>query len=88
MYIMYILCKTVSVALELLTLFFLLRAIFSFIFPFEEENRFSMFLVAATEPFIIPFRILFDRFGWFQNIPLDIPFFAASLVVSILASIL
>lgn len=87
MYILYILCRTVSVALELLTIFFLLRAILSFFFM-EEESRFSMFLIAATEPFIIPFRILFDRYGWFQDVPLDVPFFAASIVISITASIL
>ncbi len=87
MYVLEILCRTVAVGLDLLSFFLLLRVLFSFFF-FEEESRPMMFLVAATEPFIIPFRILFDRCGWFQNLPIDVPFLAASIVICIVSSIL
>ena len=53
-----------------------------------EESGFSAFLVGVTEPFVFPFRVLFDRMGWFQDIPLDVPFFASCLFVSITASVL
>ena len=79
-----ILCATVSAGLRLLILFFLLRVVLD-IFFMGEENRFSAFLFGVTEPFVLPFRVLFERLGWFQNIPLDVPFLVSSMIITILS---
>ena len=66
----------------------LLRAVLSWFFMGEEDNTFMAFLYAVTEPIILPFRLLFDRLGWFQNSPLDVSFFAAAITLSISSSLL
>lgn len=75
---------TVAALITVLDVCMLLRAILSWILA--EDNAFLGFVTMVTEPIIIPFRALFDRFGWFQNSPLDVPFFAAFLVLQILGT--
>lgn len=61
----------------------LARAIMSFLFM-GEENKLSLFLYSITEPFILPFRALFAKFGWFQGMPLDAAFFFSTVFLSML----
>ena len=63
----------------------LLRALMSWFFG--AENRFIDFVFAVTEPMIMPFRLLCDRFGWFQDIPIDIPFIMTIITVSLLETV-
>ena len=65
---------------RLLVLFFsfvsvalLVRAILSW-FVREGDSPFSSLLILITEPLILPVRHLCDRFGWFQGVPMDVPF--------------
>lgn len=74
----------VNVLLFVLQTAMLLRALLSW-FPGMEDNKFTDFLYAITEPLIVPVRALFERFGWFQNIPMDIAFFVSYLLLAMLS---
>ena len=65
----------------------LIRAILSW-FLTNGDHPVARFVTMVTEPIIHPFRVLFDRMGWFRNSPLDIPFFCGVLVLSLLGSLL
>ncbi len=54
----------------------------------QEDHPIATFLIALTEPVIIPFRALFDKMGWFQNTPIDAPFAAAILALGLLSYLL
>ena len=56
-------------------------------FP-TESNKFENFLYVITEPLIIPIRKLFEKFNWFQGLPIDISFFVTYLLLSIITLIL
>lgn len=64
----------------------MLRAILSW-FPID-SNKFVDFLYVITEPFIVPIRLLFEKLGWFQNLPIDISFMVSYLLLSVLSFIL
>lgn len=63
------------------------RAIISWI-PFDEESRLEEFLINVTEPFVTPMRLLLERFDAIRTMPLDIPFFATMLLLSIINIVL
>ena len=62
------------------------RAILSW-FPIE-PNKFITFLNVITEPVVYPIRKLFEKMNWFQNIPLDMSFMTAFIIISILLLLL
>ena len=47
-----------------------------------------LFLVAVTEPIILPIRFICSRFSALDDAPLDIPFFIAFLLLSVLNGLL
>ena len=53
----------------------LARAILSWFL--DEESRILGFLMILTEPIILPFRLLFRKLNWFQEMPLDMSFLFA-----------
>ena len=65
----------------------LLRAIMSWIDPMGEWGIHG-FLIAITEPVILPFRVLCAKKHWFEGSPLDFPFLFTILTLMILQSIL
>ena len=65
----------------------LVRAILSW-FVREGDSPFSSLLILITEPLILPVRHLCDRFGWFQGVPMDVPFLLTALFVSLLTTLL
>jgi len=73
--------SAVSIFLMAIQLAMLLRAVLSW---FPLENRFIDFLHCVTEPFIYPVRRLFEHFGWFQGMPIDISFMVSYLLISII----
>jgi uncharacterized protein YggT (Ycf19 family) len=83
---MYILLEvirgTVCVFLSAVQLAMMARAIISW-FPIE-PNKFIRFLEIFTEPVVYPIRKLFEKLNWFQNIPLDMSFMTAFMLISIL----
>ena len=64
----------------------MLRAILSWFFM--DSNKFVDFLYAITEPFIVPIRLLFEKLGWFQNLPIDVSFMVSYLLLSVLSLVL
>ena len=81
-----ILVNTVRVFLAAIELAMFARAILSWFFV--EESRLGDFLYAVTEPAIIPVRLLFERFGWFVDSPIDVSFFVTFLLLSVVGAIL
>ena len=77
--------SAVSIFLMAIQLAMLLRAVLSW---FPLENRFIDFLHNVTEPFIYPIRRLFERFGWFQGMPIDISFMVSYILLSIVMMLL
>ena len=53
-----------------------------------EQTRIGTFLYVVTEPLIMPIRNLCNRFGWFQGLPLDMPFLFTVLALSFVSLLL
>lgn len=81
--LIYVITQTVSVLLSAVQLLMLIRAIMSW-FPVDEDSAFLRFVYAMTEPIILPLRLLFERFGWFEGMPIDMPFFITFMLLSFL----
>jgi uncharacterized protein YggT (Ycf19 family) len=56
------------------------RALMSW-FLQEEDNKLARFLFAATEPFVYPIRKFLNKFEFFSNMPIDMSFLAAMLIL-------
>ena len=56
------------------------RALMSW-FSQDEDNRLSRFLFAATEPFVYPIRKFLNRFEFFNNMPIDMSFLFAMVIL-------
>lgn len=84
--VLQIVANVVVLLLSAIQIAMLLRAILSW-FPID-SNKFIDFLYGVTEPFIYPFRVLFHRLNWFQDMPLDMAFMAANLTLILLLFIL
>ena len=86
-YFVFVIVRIVQVLLYTLDTAMLLRAILS-LFALNEDNPFSMLLYGITEPFIMPLRALFEKFGWFEGSPLDMPFFFTYMLIMIASMLL
>lgn len=64
----------------------LVRAILSW-FPLGEDNPIVLFVTMLTDPIVAPIRALFERMNWFQNIPIDISFLVAYLLLSMVTTL-
>ena len=53
-----------------------------------EDNKVTNFLYALTEPVIYPVRALFEKMNWFQNLPIDISFLVAYILISVISMLL
>ena len=85
--IVYVIVGTLSFLLSALQFAMLARAILSW-FPMEEDNVIIGFLYSITEPVILPVRVLMERLGWFQGLPIDMSFFFTFLLLSLLQTFL
>ena len=81
-----VVADVVLLLLSAVQLAMLIRAILSW-FPMD-SNKFLDFLYAITEPFIVPIRMLFQKMNWFQNLPIDISFMVAYLLLSLISFLL
>ena len=77
---------TAKALLSVLEVCMLLRALLSW-FPIRDDNPILLFVCMVTEPIVAPVRALFERFGWFQDSPLDVSFLAAYLLLSIVTAV-
>ena len=85
--IAYILILTVRALVGVLEFLMLARAILSWL-PVGEDSPVENFLYTVTEPVIMPVRSLCERFGWFDGLPIDMPFFITFIILSVLGAIL
>jgi len=81
--LVYVVTTTVKCLIGLLQFLMLIRAILSWI-PMDEDNKINTFLYAVTEPVIMPVRMIIERFGWFEGLPIDMSFFITFILLSIL----
>jgi uncharacterized protein YggT (Ycf19 family) len=86
MQFLYFIANFISIALAVLELAMLARAILSWVVMMTEGGGGGIygFLSLITEPIIWPFRKLFDRFGVGEDMPIDLPFLAAFMTLSLL----
>ena len=82
--VMYVLVQFVNLFLDLIMLAMLARAILSWFAFAEWANKIGSFLYVLTEPIIWPVRSLFDHFGWFEGLPIDIPVLVTTLLLMML----
>ncbi|MBQ7357683.1 MAG: YggT family protein [Clostridia bacterium] len=86
----YVLVVFVLRFLDVLSLAMLLRAILGWFFV-DGEGKLMRFLYTLTEPVVLPFRKLFHKLNWFQDMPIDMAFtfswlflYAVELVISLM----
>ena len=65
----------------------MIRAIMSWL-PLDEDSHLVSFVMMVTEPVIAPVRMLLDRFDWVQELPIDISFLVAFMLLSIVQMLL
>ncbi len=78
---------TVRALLFFVEICFLIRAVLSW-FPIREDHPILLFVAMITEPIVAPVRALLDRLGWFRNLPIDMSFFVAYLLLILVESLL
>ncbi len=78
---LYVVVQCVLIFIDVLSVAMFARAILSW-FTMGEQTKIGAFLYVVTEPVIIPIRALCARFGWFQGLPVDMPFLITMVVMS------
>jgi len=81
--LLYVVAATVRFLLAAIQFLMLARAIISWL-PFEEDHPLVTFLVAVTEPVIMPVRAVIERLGLFEGMPIDMSFLITFMLLSIL----
>lgn len=84
-YLFSIVRQTVGLLIDILSTLMFIRAIMSW-FPNMSNTRFAQFLYTVTEWVVAPFRAMFDAFGWGRGTPIDLPYFVAFIVISIISN--
>ena len=79
---LYVIVQFVLIFIDILSVAMFVRAILSW-FTMGEQTRIGTFMYVVTEPVIMPIRALCNRFGWFQGIPLDMPFLITMMILSL-----
>ncbi len=79
-YLLFVIVRFVQILLYVLDTAMLLRAILSLLL-LSDDNPIAVLLYCITEPFIMPLRALFDRFGWFEGSPIDMPFLVTYMII-------
>ena len=78
---LYVIVQFVLIFIDILSVAMFVRAILSW-FTMGEQTRIGTFMYVVTEPVIMPIRALCNRFGWFQGVPLDMPFLITMVILS------
>ncbi|MBQ8897761.1 MAG: YggT family protein [Clostridia bacterium] len=80
--------RSIAVALiEMISLLLLVRAILSWIPP-ARESKFGEVIGMLSEPFLMPYRLLFDKLGIGQGFFIDLSFLATIITLQIIAALL
>ena len=73
--------------IEMISTLMLVRAILSWIPP-ARNSKINEIICMLTEPFIMPFRLLFDKLGIGQGFFIDLSFMASIITLQIIAALL
>ncbi len=84
---LYVLIRCVLIFIDVASIAMLGRAVLSW-FTMGEQTKIGAFLYVVTEPLIMPIRNLCNRFGWFQGLPLDMPFLFTVVFLSFVGLLL
>ena len=82
--IFYILAKAVDIYLDIAAIAILLRVILPF-FTDAEHNPIYTVVTVVSEPIIIPFRVISDKLGFWQDTPLDMPLLASTFFLMLIS---
>ena len=80
--VFYILAKVVAILLSVIDFAMLARVLLQF-FVDVTTNKLYAFCVMLTEPVIFPFRLLFAKLHIGEGLPIDIPFFAGYITLTL-----
>lgn len=83
----YVITTLVSVFLYILHFLMLVRAIISWL-PLDDESSIVNFVYSMTEPVIYPVRLVLERFEFVNSAPIDISFFVAFMLLSVVQLLL
>ena len=85
--IVYVFIRIVYYLLVILQVVMFARAIMSWIMP-EEDNNLVRFITIVTDPIIIPVRMILERFEFVRNLPIDISFMVAFILLVVIQNLL
>ena len=85
--LVYFLVALVSKALGLLQLLMMIRAVLSW-FPIDDSSAIVRCITLVTEPIVYPVRILMDKIPFFANLPIDLSFLVAYLLLIFVRALL
>ena len=77
----YVIVQCLVIFIDIVSLAMLGRAVLSW-FAAGGQSKIGAFLYVITEPVILPMRGLCNLFGWFQSVPIDMPFLLTMVVLS------
>lgn len=84
--VLYILAKVVQILLGVIELAMFLQVILQFFV--DRDNKLYTLCVCVSEPFVLPFRLLFAKLNLWQDVPLDMPFLFAYITISLVSVLL
>ena len=85
--LLFILAKTVSIVLDVVSVAMIVRMILPF-FVDPNESRIYAICFYATEPFIVPVRAIMERLNIGQDSPIDWAFSITYLLIWLISSLL
>jgi YggT family protein len=84
---LWVLLRFILLMLDVISLAMLGRAVLSW-FTMGEQTKIGAFLYVVTEPVILPIRNLCARFGWFQGLPMDMPFLISMVLMTLISTVI
>ena len=87
-YLLFVICRFVSILLDVLIWAMFFRVILGFFGADEEAGGLPFLLACLTEPVIAPVRALLSMFGIGEDSPVDVGFFATSILLMMISTFL
>ncbi len=84
--VVYVIANTVYYLIMAMQIMLLVRAVLSWVS--DEDSALSRFFYYATEPILFPVRSLLDRSETIRNMPIDISYMVAMLILIVIQFLL
>ncbi len=78
----YVLATVVRLILGAVLMAMLLRSLWPFFG--DEDSKFFSFLLLVTEPFVVPVRLLMEKFNILQDSPIDFAYTITSVIICVI----